>query len=545
MKKILQCTALILILLSFTASPALAADQNITFSTTNARFIPKLINGINQNWFVESPVTYNYVQEAFDRIGTNLVRFPGGTVANYYDWETFAPDWEAGTQVYGGNAEQLNQIKSRFETLVQTLDPITTIRTFNQHGKQVILTLNVFSNTPEQIAIGLNKIKAAGLTPKYFELGNEMHAHMPMQPYFQKSKAVAQKVKTIFPNAQIGLVARVGLWRPGADRDWPETDNPPNEDWFDAVIFHPYMSSGSQMPPAQQINHILFDPAVRLGDLVSRVNTKYPGKKLWLTEWNIWETFNEGFFMTNTYAYAVFHYNFLLSMLKYPAITIANHHILWTSRSWQFALLIPKKSIVYQYYNQNTNPPNNTYSFDQFFAKSPAFWPMEWIGQAFRAYNRFTRVENDIITAVYFFNENMPDQGSIAIINKTADTQNVTFSDVGTVPRTASVMAEKWLAPNSESAEIRPRTKPVTNAVTLAPYAIAYLSPQSGTPTQNPADLVDTGDTPGNQVNQHDADQLKTDFGKTGAAGWIRADINDDGRVDIFDYNILVGRFGE
>ena len=60
----------------------------------------------------------------------------------------------------------------------------------------------------------------------------------------------------------------------------------------------------------------------------------------------------------------------------------------------------------------------------------------------------------------------------------------------------------------------------------------------------NPADLVDTGDTSGDQVNQYDANQLKADFGKTGVAGWIKADINDDGRVDIFDYNELVENFG-
>lgn len=64
------------------------------------------------------------------------------------------------------------------------------------------------------------------------------------------------------------------------------------------------------------------------------------------------------------------------------------------------------------------------------------------------------------------------------------------------------------------------------------------------TPTTNSADLVDTGDAPGDQVNIFDYNLLLSDFGKTGSPGWIRADINDDGRVDIFDYNLLVGAFG-
>lgn len=511
----------------FGVSPAVAADQTITFSTTNARFIPKFINGINQNWFVETPYNYNFNLEAFDRIGTNLVRFPGGTVANYYNWATFAPDWAAGAQISPG---LVASTKSRFESFVQTLDPIAFIRGFNQHGKQVSLTLNVFSNTPEQIAIGLIKIKAAGLTPKYFELGNEMYQYTSMTEYFQKSKLAAQKVKAIFPDAKIGIVGRKGLWSTDQERDWPEGDDPPNENWFDAVIFHPYMGSGSQMPPARQINHILFDPAVKLSDLVSRVNTKYPGKKLWLTEWNIWETNNSGLFMTETYSYAVFHYNFILSMLKFPDITVANHHVLWTASAPQFSLLYPKQAIRDQYYKNSLNPPNNTYSFDQFFVKSPAFWPMKWIGQAFSQYSKFTLIDNEVISSAYFFNPNQPEQGGVAVINKTEENQQVTFNGIGSQSRTASVLAKDWLAENSEANEMRPTTKSVTNAITLPPYAIAYLSPQNGAPTQNPADFTDEGDTPGDEVNIFDYNVLIAGFGTT---------------YDIFDYNTLVGRFGE
>ena len=37
---------------------------------------------------------------------------------------------------------------------------------------------------------------------------------------------------------------------------------------------------------------------------------------------------------------------------------------------------------------------------------------------------------------------------------------------------------------------------------------------------------------------------VKADFGKTGAKDWIKADIHKDGKVDVFDYNVLVGAFG-
>ncbi len=46
------------------------------------------------------------------------------------------------------------------------------------------------------------------------------------------------------------------------------------------------------------------------------------------------------------------------------------------------------------------------------------------------------------------------------------------------------------------------------------------------------------------KVDIFDYNILISNFGKTGSPGWIPADINKDGKVDIFDYNILVGEFG-
>lgn len=44
-------------------------------------------------------------------------------------------------------------------------------------------------------------------------------------------------------------------------------------------------------------------------------------------------------------------------------------------------------------------------------------------------------------------------------------------------------------------------------------------------------------------VGACDYNVLIADFGKTGASGWIPADIIKNGKVDLFDYNILVTNF--
>lgn len=79
-----------------------------------------------------------------------------------------------------------------------------------------------------------------------------------------------------------------------------------------------------------------------------------------------------------------------------------------------------------------------------------------------------------------------------------------------------------------------------------SPSPAASPSPApSPSPTPIPGDITDDGDTLGNEVNIYDYSLLVADFGKTGSAGFIPADITKDGKVDIFDYNELVANFGK
>jgi hypothetical protein len=57
---------------------------------------------------------------------------------------------------------------------------------------------------------------------------------------------------------------------------------------------------------------------------------------------------------------------------------------------------------------------------------------------------------------------------------------------------------------------------------------------------KTPSDIVDDLDIPGDQVNAQDYVQYVLDFNKAGAAGFIRSDINKDGKVNIADYPIFV-----
>lgn len=70
---------------------------------------------------------------------------------------------------------------------------------------------------------------------------------------------------------------------------------------------------------------------------------------------------------------------------------------------------------------------------------------------------------------------------------------------------------------------------------------VALINP---TPTRAAIDSA-TDLNKDSKMDVFDYNVLVGDFGKTGEPGWILSDINEDGKIDIFDYNLLVQNFGK
>ena len=69
----------------------------------------------------------------------------------------------------------------------------------------------------------------------------------------------------------------------------------------------------------------------------------------------------------------------------------------------------------------------------------------------------------------------------------------------------------------------------------------------SSTPTVLRGDIANSKGyaTPDGHVDSYDVNALVSNFGKTGSTGFILSDINRDGKVNIFDYSIVVGSYGK
>ena len=545
MKKLLCIILVLSIFAGLFSVPVLAAtNTTVTFNLSASRPIPKAIHGVNTNWYGFLPITQSVTQQAIKNLDFAQIRFPGGTVGNYYDWENFTPDWELINSLPNvpGN---ITGLKPRYDFHIRELSPLIFDPIIRSMNKEATYVLNFSYNTNEEIIIGLNQLKTHGITPKRLEFGNELYFRaaqgLTPETYVQRAEIINNKAKQLWSGVKTALVVDRKLWRSAANNEpW----NIPNRPWYDAVIIHSYSVFGSNtwdsyVPWASGTETDAGSRRRDFADFIARITSAYPGKELWLTEWDIAE-FEDHF--ANTYAQTYYVYDFLLGALQYPVITVANHHSL--NDIYQI-----KAAMRAQYFDpaHYASVPNNQYSVDQFFVKRASFWPLSWIGKAFNRYNRFSIGTASSIRAVYFYNSGNPGKGSLALINTTANTVKPAFSGVNfdTQQVNVSTLTYPWNAKSTENAQFTPTTTTKSpTEITIPAYAIAYLSP-SGTPTSNPADLTDEDDKPGDQVNEADYNLLLSDFGKTGSPGWIPADINDDGTVDEADYNILVGAFGE
>lgn len=228
-----------------------------------------------QQWFIDS-TAYLYPE---------VLRFPGGTNANHWNWQTgwYFPAY----QPPGG--------------------PSLTIRTdefkpgvlgCNGEGMYVV---NLETSNVHYEMNGLRHTDSIGLNPKFIELGNEHNldggTQFPLQlmtpeNYSQLAKLYYDSIISEFPNAKI---CAVGGNTP-AIRHWIDTvlSYIPS---IDAFAFHVYLKADNA-DLAFNVNRALAIPFGTNSNPLSLLyryntsgfNTLPSGKEVWVTEFNLLES---------------------------------------------------------------------------------------------------------------------------------------------------------------------------------------------------------------------------------------------------------------
>ena len=210
------------------------------------------------------------------------LRFPGGTVANFWDWEK---GWfVTGYDPFGyGPTPIPNHLEDFQHTITAT-------------GATPIFDVNILTSTLDSQLAMLHHAQQLGLPVNYVELGNEFYLPGNGVDKFPSGAAYgslatiwAAAIHKDFPNAKVAAVAAPEM----IPFYWNTKPDPRQSTWnysmfttlkgVDAVTLHIYDSGGNSF---EKMFGMAFTQMNGLkGD---ELQTLPPGVNVWITEFNIW-----------------------------------------------------------------------------------------------------------------------------------------------------------------------------------------------------------------------------------------------------------------
>ncbi|WP_194893763.1 ricin-type beta-trefoil lectin domain protein [Catenulispora pinisilvae] len=231
------------------AQPLVSASTSATVTVNADQFLATLpATGTGVNFAVyDGTIATSPVQSALRTGGLGAVRYPGGSYADAYHWQTNTVD--------GGGYVAPN---TDFD------DYMGTVRAA---GAQAIITADYGSGTPQEAAAWVqyaNVTKGYGV--KYWEIGNEQygngeygskwendtHSSHSATTYATNLLQYASAMKAVDPAIKIGAVLTTpgswpdGIVGPGDTQDWNHTVLSIAGSKIDFVIVHTYPSSTSE-----------------------------------------------------------------------------------------------------------------------------------------------------------------------------------------------------------------------------------------------------------------------------------------------------------
>jgi hypothetical protein len=320
-----------------------------------SRALPKYLFGVN------SPITYDipyeiprFAEFIKKELAPGYLRFPGGTVANYYNWRTGYIEIK---DVPGGSVYR-HQLVSYQEAIKRLHPKPITVPEFSRMcediGCDFVLLPNLETSTIEEQTAWFADMKAKGRVPRNIEMGNEFPIALlndaetlKLFPHYAGYRDLAKRywiaIKPYLPeNAKVALQADGAIFfhkdDPGSGlghRQWQWDQDLTNDSWFQAVTYHPYAPSGSigggtsnPEKPEKAFTSML----ARIDEGIDRTmkffREKLPGKEVWITEWGL---FAGGSYFSGKpeYVNGIWFHQIVrghFAFLRWPEITMTNMH---------------------------------------------------------------------------------------------------------------------------------------------------------------------------------------------------------------------------
>ena len=242
--------------------------------------------GLNSHFMEEGAKKLSYgdsrVKNLLASIKPPLMRFPGGTVANWYNYQTDM--WE------------LTDVASSSDSMIERLSKgIAEGRKFGfdnylelskRNSFKTTLVLNILHDSPERCANNVLDRKRRGLLFPWVELGNECYDPSQqskevrsVEDYIAKARKAAVAIKAVSPETVVAV-----------DGDGPQAWEGAlaKENFYDAVVSHPYSMAGYGAGCFSFFSTVEGLCAyARLKSSLAHTGSLYGGRPLLLTEWGV------------------------------------------------------------------------------------------------------------------------------------------------------------------------------------------------------------------------------------------------------------------
>ncbi|MCB0507105.1 MAG: hypothetical protein KDD21_02280 [Bacteroidetes bacterium] len=280
----------------------------------------------------------------------NSLRFPGGTVANYYHPNLPVYGYKR-SEIPPGLGVLYNVQSKRKENILYNF-----IRLSKAVGSGAVFCANLLTGTTEETLFVLDELHKNNIPVLGVELGNEF-CLLPYREkefksgdiYIQKVEATAKAIRAKYPNLKIAVIG--GVLVPQSDqskraqfmRNWNEALSKVN--FYDAYVWHFYANCATCDNDTYFDNVFLKslqEMAPFKTNLLNQIMNDYEAfygtnRKLWLTEWNVGNTT----YLENTFTQAAYVYECFLKIIDIN--TQHNNYIELSSLHAQAELINPYK----------------------------------------------------------------------------------------------------------------------------------------------------------------------------------------------------------
>jgi hypothetical protein len=341
-----------------------AAGTLRLIADSSERPLPSRWLGYNSPAPYNVPVEDPALQSALVALRPHYLRFPGGTVSNYYQWRT-------GQLVLGDHPD--NPIYREYALRSRALHPRGVfIAQYFELARaidaELLVVPNLETSSADEQAEWFAQMNADGFVPARIEMGNEFFLALMMNPVTlarfpdwattmrlmreyadrirphvaRDARIAVQAAGSVFHNPAgdhpnpYAVDRQIGLRIAARERQWDDDMRP--EPWFDAVTVHLYPTlEGSAGPDALPVGAanvartyaaVLARVDEGYGRVLSDVVARMPGKEVWVTEWGAYEpralahgapvSFDGTWFHATVRA--------ILTMLRHPQVTVATNH---------------------------------------------------------------------------------------------------------------------------------------------------------------------------------------------------------------------------